>query len=150
MWILMGLCLILLGICTYTDIRKREVMLSLPLLIFLLGLVYRGVRGVWWLGVTELFLRLAPGFFLLTIRLVKRDWIGEGDILLVLVCGYILGAEAILQTVAAASLLGGCYGGLALILRKCKRQDTLPFVPFLLGACLCVCVLWIFRGKLTI
>lgn len=122
-------------------------MRSLPLFFFVLGLVFRGVRGVWWQGVTELFLRFLPGGFLLAIRFLKREWIGEGDVLLVLVCGYILGTEAILQTVTVASLLGGCYGGLALILKKRKKDDTLPFVPFLLAGCLCVFIFWILRGK---
>lgn len=147
MWILMGLCLILLGICTYTDIRKREIMRSLVVIFFLLSLCYRGVSGEWWQGFSELCLRILPGTILLLIRLLKRRWIGEGDVLLVFACGYALGAEAIWLMVMAASLLGGCFGGILLMLKKCRGKDTLPFVPFLLAGCLCVCALWIVRSQ---
>ncbi len=145
MWILMGLCLILLGICAYTDLRHREVPLSLPVIFIVLAVLYRGAEGIWWQGFTELLLRLVPGVTLLLIHLLKRQWIGAGDGLLVTVCGYALGSEMILKTVMIAFLCSGCFGLTMLILKRYDRKDTLPFVPFLLTGFLGACVFWIVR-----
>ena len=139
MWILTGLCLILLVICTYTDIRSREIFWPLPAFYFFFALLYRGVTGTAWYGVTELVLRLVPGILLLLIGLVKRKWIGIGDGLLVLCIGYALGAQAMTTLLFAASFFGAAYAGILLLLKKRRQKDTIPFAPFLLAGC----VVWI-------
>ena len=150
MWTLMGLCLILLGICTYTDVKNREIFFSLPLLFVLLAILYRGTRGIFWQGGIELVLRLVPGAALLGIRILKKEWIGSGDGLLVLVCGYMLGARDILRMTMIATLLSGMYAIFLLVKRKCKRKDTIPFVPFLLAGSVGVGIFWIVEGVVPV
>ena len=149
MWILMGLCLILLGICTYTDLRHREIPLSMPAVFTVLAVLYRGAEGEWWMGFVELVLALVPGVILLIIHFIKKEWIGAGDGLLVLVCGYALGSEMVLKTVMIAFLCSGCYGLVMLILKRYGRRDTLPFVPFLLVGFAFACAFRIIREVLV-
>ena len=149
MWILTGLSLVLLGICTVTDIRKREISGSLMILFALLTMLYRGALGKWWLGYTELFLRFLPGAFFLLVHVIKRRWIGAGDGLLVLVCGYAAGAEQIMMTVWFAFALSGLYGLVMLLTKKRKGKDTLPFAPvLLLGMTAAVCVQLFIRSDI--
>ncbi len=148
MWILTGLCLILLGICAYTDIKSREVIVSLPLLFLFLTFLFRGMQGVFWQGAAELLLRFVPGIILLSIHMIKSTWIGTGDVLLVLCCGYMIGAKGIFQMVMIASFFSGIAGAALLIFKKYRRNDTLPFVPFLLAGCVGVCVLQAVEGTL--
>ena len=141
MRILIVLCMALLGICTYTDIRKREIPGSLLLVFALLSLICRGAYGIWWLGITELLLRFLPGAVLLCIHAMKKSWLGTGDGLLVLLCGYLLGAEMIIQTVFAAFLFSGTTGLILLLAGRRKGKDTLPFAPFLLTGFAAVLIL---------
>ncbi len=139
MWILTGLCLLLLIICTCTDIRSREIFWPLPVLYFFFALLYRGVTGIAWFGVTELILRLVPGILLLLLSLTKRKWVGLGDGLMVLCIGYALGAEALTKILFAAAFFGAAYAGILLLKKKCRPKDSIPFAPFLLAGC----VVWI-------
>ncbi|MCR5269025.1 MAG: prepilin peptidase [Lachnospiraceae bacterium] len=132
MWVLTGLALILLGLCTYTDVRKREIPVLFLLLFLLLSFFYRGAFGKWWMGFWELLLRFLSGGILLLVHALKKKWLGLGDALLVLVCGYMTGAQMILATVCAAFLSSGLCALLLLLTGKRKSGDTLPFVPFLL------------------
>ncbi|MBO4901803.1 MAG: prepilin peptidase [Lachnospiraceae bacterium] len=134
MRILNGLILILLSVCTYTDIRKREISGSLCLLFFVLGFLYRGICGHWWMGVLEGILRLLPGLLVLFLHVLKKNWIGTGDGILLLTAGYMAGAEAILRTALLAFVISGLAGAALLIAKRKNKTDTLPFAPFLLGA----------------
>ncbi len=145
MWILMGLAALLLGICTYSDLKNREIDVSLLILFALLSVAYRGAYGLWWQGFFELFLRLVPGALLLIIHMIKRSWLGPGDVFLVAVCGYMLGAETIFRTVLLAFVFSGVCGLLLLLTRKMRGKDTIPFIPFLLagflGAAFIQCII---------
>ena len=150
MRILTGLCLILLGICSYTDIRKREVSLSFILLFSALALIFRGAKGIWWSGWFELMLCFLPGLLLLGIRLIKRQWVGTGDGLMVIACGYALGAEAVMVMTLSAFLISGLFGLFLLLFRKRSGADTIPFAPFLLAGCIVTALWQAFPGMLRL
>lgn len=133
MWILIGIAVILLGICTVSDIKRRAVDLLVILGFLMAALLYRGCEGIYWLGITELILRFVPGIILLFVSFAAPNSIGEGDALTVMATGYILGCEYNFYMLICGSLISGVYSLVMLCFKKKKIRDTLPFVPFLLS-----------------
>lgn len=130
MWILMGMVLLFLGICTYTDLRRREIGLLPAVVTLAAAILYRGIRGIYWEGYTELGLRLVPGMVLLLLSLLWENRVGLGDGIMVAVCGYALGADYGMRTALISFVLAGAYGTVMKITRK---QKSLPLAPFLLA-----------------
>ncbi len=77
-------------------------------------------------------------FYLLAIlseRFLKKEGMGGGDIKLIAMIGAFLGWQEMLLSMFLASLTGSVTGLLLILLRKKRREDPLPFGPFLaLGA----------------
>lgn len=76
------------------------------------------------------------GFFVVSIpfyiiALLKSDGMGGGDIKLMAVSGFLLGWKGILIALVLGSCSGAVYGVSVLIRRKKKRNDQVPFGPFL-------------------
>ncbi len=132
MWILIGLTMGMLTVCTVTDLKKREIAAIPILAATLIGFFYRGITGSFWQGFTELGLRFLPGGVFLLIGRWKRDAVGLGDGILLLATGYLLGARLQCSLLMAALAASGLWAGALLLLRKKKWNDTLPFAPFLL------------------
>ncbi len=124
--------LILLVICTYTDIRSREV----------------SVKVLFGFGVVEtvllLFEFLADGIYLPTgifvgaamwiVSRFTKGAVGEGDALLLIVTGILLSLEESLVLLIGASFAAAVCGVFLLIFTKTGRKEELPFVPFLLAS----------------
>lgn len=66
--------------------------------------------------------------------LIKREWIGVGDILTVAVCGIILGFFGIVQFLIRTFVFIVIYSVILLIRKKASMKSELPFAPFLLIA----------------
>jgi len=64
----------------------------------------------------------------------KKEAMGGGDIKLMAGVGAWSGVLGAFDCLLVASLLGSVYGGLLLLRRKIKRQDPIPFGPFLSAA----------------
>ncbi|MBI4345542.1 MAG: prepilin peptidase [Elusimicrobia bacterium] len=64
----------------------------------------------------------------------KKEAMGGGDIKLLAGVGAWTGALGAFDCLIVASLLGSLYGGALLARRKVKRQDPIPFGPFLSAA----------------
>lgn len=74
-------------------------------------------------------------------KIFKREALGGGDIKLMVGIGTVLGWVGPMGSLLIGSLLGGIAGLILILIRKKKREETLPFGPFLsLGAFL-TCVL---------
>lgn len=83
------------------------------------GLLQRAI-GALCISVPMLLLALMiPGAF------------GGGDIKLMFVCGFFLGAKLVLISAVIAILAGGGYGVLLLLTKKAKKKDLFAFGPFL-------------------
>lgn len=80
----------------------------------------------------EMIWRFIPGAVMFIISLVAHNSLGTGDAVIVLATGYILGAWVNLYMLLLGSVMGGVYGLVMLVLKKMNRNDSLPFVPFLL------------------
>lgn len=136
MSIIYGLTILMLAICSVTDIKRREISLPAAIAFLIAAILYRGYQGLWWQGFFELFMRFAPGLIMIVVSFFRKEDIGIGDGILVVSTGYILGAAGNLYMLLAASVVSGIYGVSMLALKKKKRSDTLPFVPFMLVGCI--------------
>lgn len=66
--------------------------------------------------------------------LIKREWIGLGDVLAVAVCGIILGFFGITQFLIRTFAFIVVYSIVLMIRKKASLKTELPFAPFLLIA----------------
>lgn len=146
MWILIGAALVLLGICSVSDIKRREVRLGVILVFVIFAVLYRGYEGLYWEDFFELILRFLPGLLMMIVAAGKKKAVGMGDALILLATGYILGAECNFLMILAGSLIGGIYSLVLVCLKKKGIKDTLPFVPFLLLGCICLSVFVVIKG----
>ncbi|MDQ0208009.1 prepilin peptidase [Alkalicoccobacillus murimartini] len=73
---------------------------------------------------------------LLLIAIISRGGMGGGDIKLFAVLGLVLGWKMVLLTLFLASTYGAIFGGGALLLRKVKRKQAIPFGPFIAAGAL--------------
>jgi prepilin signal peptidase PulO-like enzyme (type II secretory pathway) len=62
--------------------------------------------------------------------------LGFGDVLLLSVLGFVLGVYGCFETFALASVISGLVCTAGLILKKVKKEDELPFAPYICSACL--------------
>lgn len=60
---------------------------------------------------------------------------GGGDIKLIAVCGFILGAKNVVLAMFIAVLLGGSYASYLLLTKKSKVGTQIPFGPYLCAGC---------------
>lgn len=64
----------------------------------------------------------------------KKEAMGGGDVKLLAGVGAWTGALGAFDCLVVASLFGSLYGGALLLTRRLKRQDPIPFGPFLSAA----------------
>lgn len=145
MWVLAGLTLIMLIICSVSDIKERKINLTVILIYLLCVLIYRGYMGTFWRGYAELLLRFMPGIIMLFIALRGKNLIGMGDVILLLATGYALGSENNICMLMCGSVISGIYSLVMLLIKKRKMKDTLPFVPFMLSGLIGMMIIGILR-----
>ena len=83
------------------------------------------------LTLAEIFAGLIPGAVLLFLSLAFRSSLGTGDGLTVLACGASLGAERTFAALTAALVVCAIFCAILLLLKRARRSDCLPFLPFL-------------------
>jgi len=97
------------------------------------------------LGNALIGLALGGGLFLLmavlSVEILGREGMGGGDIKLIAMIGAFLGWRAVLLTIFLAAVSGASVGIALMLARRQRRQEPIPFGPFLaLGALLAM--LW--------
>lgn len=137
MWKLYVSLLLYLAYETRSDIRSREISVKAGLLSSMAAVILRIVMGeLRWNtdGAVFLFQAVIPGVLLLLAGKITRQAIGYGDGILMVVCGFYLGGR-----MAGLLFLTGLFclfpvSLLLLLSGKVKREQELPFAPFLLMA----------------
>lgn len=140
---LQGELLLIIGyIAAVSDIKKQRVSNQL-VLIFLV---------VWFLSIfpqillninliTELLRTAILGFavsggLFLAVYTISRGGLGGGDVKFMAVAGLYLGMNGVLQSMLFGSILASLCGLLLILLKKIKRKDSIPLIPFLYGGIL--------------
>lgn len=123
--------LVFLGILAWEDLRTKTV----PGAICIAGLgsgvllnVFSGRIPLW-----EIAAGCAVGGMLLLIAKLSKGGVGYGDGLTLSACGVWLGFYENVFLLICALILLALFGTVLIMLKKAKRKDSLPFIPFLLA-----------------
>lgn len=127
-------CILLgiLAVLSREDIRTKE----LPVFYLVLSGILGGAIYIWshpfsgW----NLLGGIAVGGFLLLCSLISRESIGKGDGYLFCITGTFLGFQENLVLLIFSLLMCAAGAIIFLIVKRCRRGDQIPFVPFVLAA----------------
>lgn len=144
MWVLIGMTTVFLSTCSYMDFKSRQIDIRLIVVAGAGAVICRVFMGIGWYGFMELGLRFVPGAIFLLISVCYKEQVGVGDGLMLLICGYTLGAEMGIMVSILSCMLAGLFGLMRLLMHKSR---SLPFAPFLLAGCICTAGLRMIYGK---
>ncbi|WP_042459206.1 prepilin peptidase [Neobacillus dielmonensis] len=82
----------------------------------------------WW---NSLLGALTGFLLLLVIAIISKGGMGFGDVKLYALIGFVLGFKLVLLSFFLSTLFGAVIGGLAMLLKIVKRQQPIPFGPFI-------------------
>ena len=124
-----AVCAILLCIAL-TDADTMEIPTAL-----LIALVPFAVGAVWVWGEVPVLER-GIGLFAISVpmfllALAVKGAFGEGDMILIAVCGFLLGWKCVLLAMFLAIMAGGGYAAALLFTGKGKRRQQIAFGPYL-------------------
>lgn len=118
-----------LGWNSILDWKKREISLVSLLVFGTMGMVFRICQEEQNWG--EVLGGIGVGLGLLGLTVITKEGIGLGDGLLMCVTGVWLGWTENLKLLTVGLLLCAAFAGAGLALHKIKKEERLPFVPFL-------------------
>ena len=128
---------VLLILISFMDIEHMIIPDFLMLIGIGLGIAYSIYAG----NLTESLVGICFGFLFMFILggsaklVMKKEALGDGDIKLMVMLGANLGIERTLLSVLGASIMGAAVGIILILFEKLKKEDYIPFAPFLaLGA----------------
>ena len=89
----------------------------------------------------HLLAALAGGLSFLLLAILTRGGIGGGDIKLIAALGLWLGGEALKLTALGGIIIGGLWALCAILVKKKKRTDFIPYAPAFIIAAFAVYIL---------
>ncbi len=122
----------MLTLCSIQDISRKQIRLNPVLGFGILGVIFHVLWQQQTIG--SILLGMLVGVGLLLLSLLTCGRIGMGDGVLLTVTGVYLGLRQNLTLFVWALFICGGWALLQLLLRRKRRQDEIPFVPFLLIA----------------
>lgn len=126
------LMLLFLGICSFCDCKSKQIPMVYLMLMsgIALGTLFCS-EGV----VLSKLLGAFVGVLFLAVSKVTKEIIGYGDSWTILNLGIWLGGYRLMQVLFWGGFAAGLYGVFVLWFKKWKRNETIPFVPFLTLGC---------------
>ncbi len=119
-----------LGICSYTDIRKKVVYVKVIVPFLLIGiLLCISPLGN---GIHNALYGTVVGLAILILSFATKGAVGEGDGLVLMITGFYLGFLNNIRLLCMALFLSAIVSVAAVILGKWGKKTELPFMPFLL------------------
>lgn len=127
-----SLTVIFLGICSFWDLRKKQIWWPLPVFFLILAALVRFVAkdGTLW----EYLAGSLPGCVLLLFAWISQEAIGYGDGIVVFACGALMGIGNAVQMLILALCFSAVWSGFLLAVRKADRKESFAFVPFMFAA----------------
>ncbi len=127
-------CLILLLYPAIADLRYRKFYIEPVIGTGVLVTVFRLAGDSY--SLFSVGLGCLPGIFLWGVSKLTKGAVGFGDVIVVTCLGMIAGWEYVSTVCLLALWMAGLLGLVMLIMGRAGRKTALPFVPFLLAACL--------------
>ena len=125
---------------TVRDIREREVDIGVPTAYGIVAFAYNLIPGRG--NISECIGGALLGGVVLIAALLKRESIGLGDGIMLIITGTALGAHLNLILIIRTVLLAGVGALIILIIRKRRKvaADTMPLMPYILLSYVTICV----------
>lgn len=147
-WISVGAGALLLIPCLIADMRRQKI----PALYLMASLMGSFLFVFWRISggeetMSDLFLSVMPGVFLLLTAAIAPGRIGAGDGVVFLVIGLLVGCRNAFVILFLALLLTAGYGGYLLIRKKADRSYALAWMPFIFSGYLVWLTLLITAGE---
>lgn len=120
---------IVMGICTYTDLRWKKIGAKV-----LWGYLALAVAGILMESTGQLpdhVYGVFPGLVCLVLSLVSKEKFGYGDSFLILICGISLGIAPCIWICLCGFFWAGMWAVFLLAVKHCGQEQEFPFVPFL-------------------
>ena len=122
--------LMFLAVLAYEDIRKGMMNVIVISLCGVSGAVLRLISGA---GIRALLPGTIVGLALLVLSLASRQAIGYGDGLVFTVSGIYLGLTGNIIFLLISLLLGAVTSILLIVIKIRRKNDRIPFAPFMLA-----------------
>lgn len=120
----------LLSLCTWEDIRRKELTVIYILLFGIAGVILHLFHPV--CSIYSLLWGSLLGVGMMALSLLSRGSIGMGDGILLMVTGVYLGGTDNLELFFTGLLLAALWSLALLVCRKKRGKEEIAFVPFLL------------------
>lgn len=134
--------LVLLVVLSFQDLKSRQIVEAVPVVGIFVGTGIRLFSAVvgnanWIQCVISFFSAMIPGILCYLLVLVTRQ-IGCGDALVLLMTGILSGLENCVLCICISLFAMAIYSVALLMVGRANRRTKLPYLPFLLLACLVV------------
>ena len=133
------IALAMLAVCTYTDIRERNIYI-VPLIISAAGGILTVFTAFWGIPdyggeclVADLVFPSLAGVLMITAAKICRKHIGQGDGYLLACLGILIGNRRNLYVILIASVAASVYGAVLMFRRRKHRAGGIPFAPFVMS-----------------
>lgn len=120
----------LLGVCGYEDLKIKRIRLVVVNIFAILGIIMHIVYER--ISLIDMIGGLSVGVALLIIAYFSKEKIGYGDGLLFMASGIYLGFYNNLALLWMSCVLAAIYALILMIVKKKKKSDEIPLVPFVL------------------
>lgn len=120
----------LLGICSWEDVRKKEIGIYKVFFTGIAGMLLHIFRGN--MSIYNILGGMLLGIILLLAGRISKGNIGCGDGLILMVTGILLGTAGNMQLFFYGLLFAGIWALILLVLFRKKKNYEIPFIPFLL------------------
>lgn len=131
--------MVFLGIIAVTDITEKKIPNKILIIMLVVFVVITAVFLLTDLEMTiyKLMTALfAAVFSFVTFGLtflISKKMLGAGDVKLSIIMGLYLGSERILGAILYGAVLSALFAIFGIIFKKLKKNDSIPFAPFLLA-----------------
>lgn len=130
--ILSAVLLIFMAAAAYQDWKEKQINAGIFLAAAICGIALQA--GVQNENVWSVLTGVGVGVVLLLFAWITGGSVGEGDGMMIMICGIYLGFWKIISLFMTALVMAGSTALFMIVVRKKGRNYRLPFVPFMLAA----------------
>ncbi|MCI8484163.1 MAG: hypothetical protein HFH41_07470 [Lachnospiraceae bacterium] len=130
----------LLGLCSWEDMKRKELKIVYILLFGIGGMVLHLFYPV--CSIYSILWGILLGVIMMLLSWISRGSIGMGDGILLVVTGIYLGGNNNLELFLTGLLLAALWSLSLLAFRKKNRKEEIAFVPFLLVSYITMILRW--------
>lgn len=122
---------LLTGINSIQDIRKKEIFLFLTVGVGVAGIVYSLADGT---NFSSLIMAFIPAFILAALSILTKDQIGMGDAIIAFAIGCWCDLYYVAFVMLSALVFVSVFG--IICFTAGRRKTEIPFIPFVFAGCI--------------